>query len=346
MNKIYENVPILLIGLGGIGSEIVDNVYGRLKENNNINNVEAIVFDTDVNSQKNLKNISCECKIQTSTDKTVKYALENDKTAYTWFPTHPLIEKVGMLNGAGQIRAISRLALRQAMKEGKLTTLSAVKERLFKLGSGINEKGLRVMIVSSMMGGTGSGIFLQIPLYIRELFESEITGSTDRIEIQGTFILPDVLKGAISPKETENIYSNAYAAMKELNAIIASLGGDGNNVNLEYKPNQLNAEGMRDITIKSWPYDYCYFYDKEDTKGRVLGSFKDYINMIENNLYTSIYGPISDRMYSIYCNEIKNIVSKGGRNIYGGIGVGELTYPYQDIANYCTYRIINDSLNN
>ena len=74
-----------------------------------------------------------------------------------------------------------------------------------------------------MMGGTGSGMFLQIPLYIREIFESQFSGGADRIEIQGTFILPDVLKGAISPKETENVYSNAYAAMKELNAMIMSL---------------------------------------------------------------------------------------------------------------------------
>jgi len=346
MKKDYKNVPVLLIGLGGIGSEIVDNVYGRLKNNGIAENIEALVFDTDINSQKNLNNISSECKIQTSTDKTVKYALENDVTASEWFPTHPLIEKMQMLNGAGQIRAVSRLALRSAMKSGKLTSVSAVRERLFKLGSGIDEKGLRVMIVSSLMGGTGSGIFLQIPLYIRELFESQISGGTDRIEIQGTFILPDVLKGAISPKETENVYSNAYAAMKELNAMIMSLGGDGSSINLEYKPNQLNSEGMRDIALKAWPYDYCYFYDKEDTKGRVLSSFKDYINMIENNLYQQVYGPVSDRMYSIYCNEIKDIVSKGGRNIFGGVGIGELIYPYDDIVDYCVHKVLANSLDN
>ena len=66
--------------------------------------------------------------------------------------------------------------------------------------------------------------------------------------------------------------------MKELNAMIMSLGGDGSSINLEYKPNQLNSEGMRDIALKDWPYDYCYFYDKEDTKGRVLSGFKDYKN--------------------------------------------------------------------
>ena len=344
MNEAYKNVPALLIGLGGIGSEIVDNVYGRLKANGMAENVEALVFDTDINSQRNLTNISGECKIQTSTDKTVKYALENDPTAKDWFPTHPLVEKMQMLNGAGQIRAVSRLALRSAMKAGKLNSVSAVKERLFKLGSGTSEKGLRVMIVSSMMGGTGSGMFLQIPLYIREIFESQF--NTDKIEIQGTFILPDVLKGSITPEQTENVYANAYASMKELNAMIMSLGGDGSSINLEYKPNQLNSEGMRDIALKDWPYDYCYFYDKEDTKGRVLSGFKDYINMIENNLYLQVFGPISDRMYSNFINEMRGTIRKNGRNIYGGIGVGELSYPYNDIVDYCVYKVLAGSLDN
>ena len=344
MNEGYKNVPALLIGLGGIGSEIVDNVYGRLKETGMAENVEALVFDTDINSQRNLTNICGECKIQTSTDKTVKFALENDPTAKDWFPTHPLVEKMQMLNGAGQIRAVSRLALRSAMKAGKLNSVSAVKERLFKLGSGTSEKGLRVMIVSSMMGGTGSGMFLQIPLYIREIFESQY--NTDKIEIQGTFILPDVLKGSITPEQTENVYANAYASMKELNAMIMSLGGDGSSINLEYKPNQLNSEGMRDIALKDWPYDYCYFYDKEDTKGRVLSGFKDYISMIENNLYLQVFGPISDRMYSNFINEMRGTIRKNGRNIYGGIGVGELSYPYNDIVDYCVYKVLAGSLDN
>ena len=344
MNEGYKNVPALLIGLGGIGSEIVDSVYGRLKETGMAENVEALVFDTDINSQRNLTNISGECKIQTSTDKTVKYALENDPTAKDWFPVHPLVEKMQMLNGAGQIRAVSRLALRSAMKAGKLNSVSAVKERLFKLGSGTSEKGLRVMIASSMMGGTGSGMFLQIPLYIREIFESQF--NTDKIEIQGTFILPDVLKGSITPEQTENVYANAYASMKELNAMIMSLGGDGSSINLEYKPNQLNSEGMRDIALKDWPYDYCYFYDKEDTKGRVLSGFKDYINMIENNLYLQVFGPISDRMYSNFINEMRGTIRKNGRNIYGGFGVGELSYPYDDIVDYCVYKVLASSLDN
>ena len=344
MNDNYKNVPALLIGLGGIGSEIVDNVYGRLKDSGMSENVEALVFDTDINSQKDLKNINSECKIQTSTDKTVKFALDNDSTARDWFPTHPLVEKMQMLNGAGQIRAVSRLALRSAMKAGKLNPVSAAKERLFKLGSGANEKGLRIMIVTSMMGGTGSGMFLQIPLYIREIFESQF--STDKIEIQGTFILPDVLKGSITPEQTENVYANAYASMKELNAMIMSLGGDGSSINLEYKPNQLNSEGMRDIALKDWPYDYCYFYDKEDTKGRVLSGFKDYINMIENNLYLQVFGPISDRMYSNFINEMRGTIRKNGRNIYGGIGSGELSYPYDDIVDYCVYKVLAGSLDN
>lgn len=339
-----KNVPTLLIGLGGIGSTIVNDVYGRLKSQGRDKNVEAVVFDTDINSQKNMKNIEPNFRIQTSTDKTVNWALEHDTDARQWFPAHPLIGKKQMLDGAGQIRAISRLALRSAMNEGKLNSINEVKERVYRLGNDSSNKGLRVMIVTSMMGGTGSGIFLQIPLYIRDLLQTQF--GLDRIEIQGTFLLPDVLLGTVPQKQIENIYANAYASMKELSAIIMSMNGDGSSIDLEYKPNQLDKNGISDITIKDSPYDYCYIYDKENTKGNVLNGFNDYIAMVEENLYLQLFGSISDSIFSNYINEIRGIVKNNGLNIYGGMGTSLLVYPYDDIIDYSTKRMINDSMDN
>lgn len=340
----YKNVPTLLIGLGGIGSTIVNDVYGRLKADGRDKNVQAIVFDTDINSQKKMTNIDPAYRIQTSTDKTVNYALQMDPGADAWFPYHKLIGKMQMLDGAGQIRAISRLALRSAMKMGALKPVEEARNQFFKLGNDTDKKGLRVMIVTSMMGGTGSGMFLQIPLYIREVLQSQF--AMDRVEIQGTFILPDVMMGVVTNKEITNIYANAYASMKELSAIIMSLADDGSSIDLEYKPNQMDSEGYLDITVKEHPYDYCYIYDKEDSKGKVLSGFNDYIRMIENNIYLQLFGPISDKVFSHYINVIRSTVSKNGRNIFGGIGTATLTYPYEDIVDYCTNRLVLESLDN
>ncbi|WP_426350048.1 tubulin-like doman-containing protein [Alloiococcus sp. CFN-8] len=340
----YKNVPTLLIGLGGIGSTIVNDVYGKLKADGRDKNVQAIVFDTDINSQKMMTNIDPAYRIQTSTDRTVNYALQMDPEAKSWFPYHRLIGTMHMLDGAGQIRAISRLALRSAMDQGALKPIEEARNKIFKLGNDTDTKGLRVMIVTSMMGGTGSGMFLQIPLYIREVIQSQF--AMERVEIQGTFILPDVMMGVVTNKEISNIYANAYASMKELSAIIMSLAGDGSSIDLEYKPEQMDKQGFRDITVKDLPYDYCYIYDKEDSKGKVLSSFNDYIRMIENNIYLQLFGPISDKVFSHYINEMRSTVSRNGRNTFGGVGTATLTYPYEDIVDYCTNRLVLESLDN
>ena len=345
MNNTLET-SVLLVGLGGIGSEIVDNVYGRMKREGRASKVEAVVLDTDVNSQKRLKNIAEDRKIQTSTNNVVKYVLENNPSTKEWFPSNPLIEKMQLVNGAGQIRSVSRLALYAAIKDEKLNVFDAVKLSLNKLGSNIEKNGLRVMIVSSLMGGTGSGIFLQIPLYIRDTFEN--AQNYDKLDIQGTFLLPDILTGSIMKDMTDNVYANAYAAMKELSAINTSINNpeDGINIDLEYKPNQIDKFKIRDISIKDNPYNYCYFYDKEDTKGRVLGTLEDYKRMIADNVYTQVSGPMSDKIYSNYVNLQKSIVGQNGLNIFGGVGIGKLIYPYDDIVDYCVNKALLQSLNN
>ncbi len=82
----------------------------------------------------------------------------------------PTILDKPLTEGAGQLRVISRLALRAAMKEDKLTSWQEI-EKIFPVTSDQTEYGVRVVIVVtySLAGGTGSGMFLQIALYLREM---------------------------------------------------------------------------------------------------------------------------------------------------------------------------------
>ena len=341
MNK--NDVPILLIGLGGIGSYIVNETYGKLKQEGDIDFLEALVFDTDEAELSKLENIPKDSKVQTSTDKSVGYVLERDKNANMWFPVHPKILAMNLIKGAGQIRAVSRLALRAAMKEGKLNKIQKVKDKLYRLGSNAAEKGVRIVLVSSLMGGTGSGMFLQIPLYLREVMQSKF--SADRIEIQGVFMLPDVLMGSVNGKEEVNVYANAYASMKEMNAIIMSLAKEGPTIELEYRPDQITDEAEnKGIGINDWPYDYCYIYDKEDAKGRNIGELDEYKHMIADNLYSQVYGPVSDALHSHFINEIRSIIRKNSKNIFGGLAIGKIIYPYDEICEYITNKAIYENL--
>lgn len=72
-----------------------------------------------------------------------------------------------------------------------------------------------ILVVSSIAGGTGSGMFLDIAMLIR-MIETEMA-------VRGVFVLPDVFDGAPA---TDRIYSNGYAALMELSSYANWAGVD------------------------------------------------------------------------------------------------------------------------
>ena len=113
-------IPTLLIGLGGIGSKIVNDVFGSIPENER-ERIIVHAFDTNINDISNLKNLDKNDVTQTSADRNVSQYLRgrDEEILKQWFPHEKkiLLDKT-LTDGAGQIRAVSRLAFRAALKRG------------------------------------------------------------------------------------------------------------------------------------------------------------------------------------------------------------------------------------
>jgi len=332
----------LLVGLGGLGSSIVNRIYGEVKKNGQDKRVEAVVIDTDIGSLNKNTNIDPIFRIQTSENSTVRGLLERDPSCREWFPEHPVILNSQILEGAGMVRAISRLALKTAIKSNKLSVLNQIGDNLFEVGNETTTRGVRVMIITSLMGGTGSGIFLQVPLLLRDILENKY--GTDRIDILGTFILPDVISKVIPTERKRDVYANAYASFKELQAIITSLTKNEFGVDLEYKPEQVNSDGIRNITVDRLPYDFCYLYDSKNMNSEVLNSLDDYLDLIVRNVYAQLFGPVSDGIFSKKINTIRELIKGQGQNLYSAAGDSMLVYSYNDVIEYCTLSWISNSL--
>ena len=90
------------------------------------------VFDTDVNTLSKFDHIR-KFKTQTSSSKTPREYIAGDPTIPEWFPMDPTILDKPLTEGAGQLRVISRLALRAAMKEDKLTSFGKKSRKSFRL---------------------------------------------------------------------------------------------------------------------------------------------------------------------------------------------------------------------
>ena len=103
--------PTLLVGLGGTGSKIVCKV-SRLVTEEQREHLGFAVFDTDINELRDIQRDNPFIKIiQTSTKLSVGEYLNIDTHARdNWFPVNAILNSKTLTEGAGQVRAISRLA--------------------------------------------------------------------------------------------------------------------------------------------------------------------------------------------------------------------------------------------
>ena len=336
-----SNKPVLLIGLGGTGSEIVAKIYHAIPENEK-EKVVVHIFDTDVNAVAKL-NLKATDRTIISSDLTVEKCLLKDyikrSNASAWFPVeHPSILKTKFSDGAGQIRVVSRLSYLDAIGSKKLVELEKKLGEFYQI-NGSDYDDVRVMIVCSIAGGTGSGIFLQTGLFIKDYFESRGKG----VKTRGAFLLPDIfVKNGISPGRLNNMYANGYACLKELDAIIKSTMGtsEENNVNIQlaYKPE------MADEKVTLNPYDCVFLYDYENIDGKHLVDLDAYKDQIAKTLYLQLFSDIAGASDSDEINMIINIVENDGRARYASSGVATLEYPYDEVVRYCTNRLASEKI--
>ena len=95
------NSPVLFVGCGGRGSDIVKGVADRALHDDN-SKLRFVTFDTDVNDILRIDKSANVIAIQTSTTASVGQYLKRDKEAKEeWFPLNKMVEKKSMSEGAG-----------------------------------------------------------------------------------------------------------------------------------------------------------------------------------------------------------------------------------------------------
>lgn len=343
-------IPTLLVGLGGTGTRIVDQVYGMVGEEDR-KTLSVHGFDTDIGELNRLKSLKGHLT-QTSDNITVWQCRQICGEAVdAWFPASPNSRGMGPLDrkllthGAGQIRAVSRLALYYTMKRYGLQKLEEDIKKLFRASGEELRASMRVFIVSTLAGGTGAGIFLQTALFIRDYLTSRL--GKDAVSIRGLFLLPDIFvqSGVTRQQEAPDLRTNAYASLKELDGIVKSvLGRDrqSTTIDLEYMPNQAH------LAVQTVPYDSCFLLDYENAEGENMGTggvaLQRYISQAVNTVYLQLFSPIGDHSLSREDNLIRAAIKDDGLNFYCSAGISRLIYPYQDILKYCSARMVQESL--
>lgn len=337
----------LLLGLGGTGSRIVNNVALDLKKRKvsiNDGNICCAVLDTNENDNGKIEKTKVGVPVvPTSKKRIIAEYMEmySDKGVNNWMPVSPAILKESMGDGASQMRTKSRLALMDTIEDKTILELENFINKLFDKRD--NAK-IRVMIVSSLAGGTGSGMFIQTALWIRKFFAKRKIDIT----IRGIFLLPDVFINTIKDirddeTEIESLYANAYGAVRELNAITKIKTKN-------YKPqlpvkidNLFNSD--TDINDGLPVYDYAFFMDDISEGGSVLSQIDEYEQVAARLVYMQLYAPMHNDLYSEEDNLFKRF-QKSTEPVFGSCGTAKAVYPVQDVLNYCSLKAVQESISN
>jgi hypothetical protein len=333
--------PTLILGLGGTGSKIVQHVAEKVSESNSDQSerIAFVVFDTDINDLGRIHQSNPEIHtVQTSTRNTVgEYLNINTNARDNWFPVNEMLNRKTLTEGAAQVRAISRLAFDTTLKGGNLDGLHRAIEQLFRIDKDQEEQALRVIITSSLAGGTGSGLILSVAMYLANYLRTKYPKA--KAITRGFFVQPDVFYSVIkATEEQQNLQINAYAAVRELDAFLMK----GDNTlppqyrDLAFEFPRVGADGVEEIT--AMPYDFCFLFDAKNSSGGSLDSFATYLDHAATCIYTQSIGPMSKKSNSREDNVLREVIKNDGRNRYAGAGASRLVYPWAHVRDVVGLR--------
>ncbi|MBL0108243.1 MAG: hypothetical protein IPP52_13400 [Ignavibacteria bacterium] len=230
--KTQELMPTIIIGLGGTGKEVLLRIrrqfvekYGAITE---FPIISYLYIDTD-NAPSEESGIARERdylinEIDFQPSEKIFHPVNPSDYIYRiqdvphikeWLSTTGEIAKLGTMNtGAGQIRPAARLAFFHNYDEivSKLTasksritdsrSINQVKE-IHKIKN-VNTDKINVYVVTSVSGGTGSGMLLDMGFLIRSIFRNQAVSTC-------YVVLPKIFQSY----GKERVFANGYAALKE-----------------------------------------------------------------------------------------------------------------------------------
>ncbi len=330
-------IKTLLVGLGGTGCEIAARVRNLIRDADE--NVQIVGFDTD-GSWGGVDGLPI---VYTSREMSVKQYLRDIDNWQDWFPDNASLKQHNMIKGAGQIRALSRLAFAETVSSNRIGVLREA-IRALKISRGdVEPSNFRIMIISSFAGGTGSGMFLQTALFLRDFIRREYGGE---VIIRGLFALPDIFMDTNpSAIQRESMYANAYASLKELNAINkVTLSNDPTADEINMRIDNLFDSGADRGNAGKKPFDFIFFVDTINSRHMVMASQEEYKRLMTTAAYMQVYSPITDAGDSREDNAITTVIGEDGTPLYGSVGASQIVYPYQDLVDYCSKKATIESI--
>ena len=354
----------IMIGLGGTGAKALIHlrrlVLERFGAVSALDGVAYLSVDTDVRSQ----NVSAEEERKSPLDNALSFQKDERVNVKVDFKNyigpniihHPQIREwwdeaalpssdFNLEAGAGQIRPLSRLAF----FTNKGLIQEAV-ERAYRKVSGNSissdrvdtQSPVRVVIVTGLAGGTGSGMSLDLPALVSTTLEHH-----ERPKIEGFFVLPGGFSGVESGTSFPKVAANGFAALREINHYLTTTFS----VRWEPTGSRVEARGL---------YQRYVLFSGTNASGQQLSDLGDCYRTIGETLFLDFgAGPMAGWVQGVRVNReqylnsavtytyrlpqadgsVRETHTDEWRNAFSSIGFSKLVSPAWRLLNKAKYEL-------
>lgn len=347
MNAIKPKIyPTLVIGLGGTGTQVVRHVKRRFRRVWGLDELEPLP------SILQLLAVDTEPMQMQGSEEPLYYHeyaylgkfdatrliqnKERHPNYLDWWKWEEGEIPLGYIHsGAKQLRPVGRLSFVRnyvtfkQMLEMKLAEMGEnegvqkAQEQKFPVDTNLSV----IYIVSSLSGGTGAGMFLDVAHVVKHYANRSLAS---RAIIVGIFVLPSAFeKDVRSDLQRRRIRANAYAALKELNYY-------------HTKPSFQAYYPSEQALIPETPYrafDRIFLIERTNAKGRSLSNNRAAAQMVAHYIHVASFSPISEEILRKDVN-VTDEVKKGNNRFlaYSSFGVSGLVIPREGLWSYFLHR--------
>jgi len=334
--NVYEKwlKPAIYIGMGGFGCNVVRTIKKTAKDyigNRLLKALGFIGLDTHSYSPQDI--LTKGEYIELSVGAVPTIVARNNSKLFDWYLALTKKWSADSIAGANMVRAVGRLSfINPPAHTSFMNSLRAAYNQISNFKKG-NE--LTVYIISSLAGGTGSGMLLDVFASVREFFKPIFGG---QVKIQAFLATPEPLENEAPPINLPNFYANTYAAIKEIYHFL------GEHIEtVTYGTDSLNSKIS--FSAGHLPNSIFIVSNGNEIDVKVAKRFEHLGNLLANYLLLDILTPVEQL-------EGKPVIHRGENPIYGigndgmlrfasSFGMSKFGFPFNEVVEYFNYLLLD-----
>ncbi|MDE6026026.1 MAG: tubulin-like doman-containing protein [Lachnospiraceae bacterium] len=341
--KFYKD--LLVIGLGGVGGKVVASLKGRLlNEITPEDNISFLLIDSDIPAMEatiedskegvGLNALEVMSIYRPNLENILVNGIRNNPVhpnLANWMPADFPELRIGQ-GGAEGNRQIGRLMFSNAYEDMRILLFERIEELYEKSSTG----KLDVLLVTSVAGGTGSGILADVTYNIKALARVR---KWSNFRVGACLLMPDVLFGNLKVRQDSEkvalLNANGCATLKEIDYFM-HLTEKGEAYTFESTTHRLS--------MKDNIFDSCMLVSgKQDEQGylpeeSIYSDVANFLCKLASNKYIGTNDASGERKL------LRDVfLENDQRGMYKVISSSDYAIPVREMENVCEHQVFKES---